>query len=399
MPGNCGIARLDAFLGVARGRAGSHQAAVENHRGAGKVFGSACPHSGLDAHALVVLIVAKSRDALRRDRRQGAQHIGICRIAARSQKHGFLCIDLDVTVFGFEDSTGHATALFANELGEQMAVGHPIACFVDVLFEQDVALFDALAVAVLVGIVMLEWGRIERGATHAVRHIVFVGDDHRACRSHDAVHEGEHLARFVHPHFDETLVAIARGITDDFTHQTLTVHRFAIGERRRIERCEPMARCAHLRAALAHHEINPLVGRICRCRHAAVARADNQQVAFLGFGDIGDFGGLRPTSRRRRRLRPCLLHRPSCPLLPCSERNPQARRRLRRPRPQRPPRNCDEILLLPCSNLLLGILPCNDPKFMRLYAQKTRAQSLLVLSIRFSTKRFGSPTTSSCCRN
>ena len=42
------IARLDAFLGVACGRTGSYQAAVEDHRGAGEVFGGACPHGGLD---------------------------------------------------------------------------------------------------------------------------------------------------------------------------------------------------------------------------------------------------------------------------------------------------------------------------------------------------------------
>lgn len=223
---------------------------------------------------------------------KAAHHVGVCGIAAGSQQNSLLRIDLNIAVIGLEDGPGHTTALFAHELGEQMTVGHLVTYFVYVLFEQDIALFDALAVTVLVGIVMPERRRIERGAAHATRHVAFVGDDHSARCAHNTVDEREHIARLIHPHFDKTLIAVARRIADDFAHQTLAVDGLAIGERRRVERGKPMSRCTHLRAAFANHEIKSLIGRVCRCRHAAVAGADDQQVAFFGFGDIGDFGGF-----------------------------------------------------------------------------------------------------------
>ena len=97
-----------------------------------------------------------------------------------------------------------------------------------------------------------------------------------------ALQIGNHLRGVVHPRLDDLHIHLVGGIARQLVEQAVFLHLNACGLLYvGIHRTNPMAGIAHHGVLLANDEIHACVGSGRRGHHAAVARADNQQVGIL----------------------------------------------------------------------------------------------------------------------
>ncbi len=232
-----------------------------------------------------------------RHRRQSAKHVGVSRIATGGKQNAFVGVDLHIAVFGREDSSGHSTVFVSNEALQGVAVGDFFAVIVYELLEDLVALFN-VAATFGVAIVMFKRGGIVVGTTHTTRHFEFVSNNNSTGSAHKAVNEFKHVVGLIHPHTDETLVAVALRIANDFAHEALAINFGTnLSERTGAQSGEPVTSATNHFGLFARNEVNALVGSVSGSSHAAIAGANNQQVAVTRFDNIGfvDLGsGAQP---------------------------------------------------------------------------------------------------------
>ena len=200
---------------------------------------------------------------------------------------------MHVPLFRVEDGSRHRAGVVGGQLDEVESVRHLVTLFVDVVFEQLVALeLGVLLGAIFAGVVV----HLNGGNVHVDAHASMAEPLIRIERNlvtvigHDLLDPGMRVGGLVKPHLHDPHVVFSSKRLAKHVVQLDGVDLFArFGALGDIHRAVPVARCAHGPGLLGYDEVDAQVGGENGCGHTGISGSHDKKLGFHGVHDVRFF--------------------------------------------------------------------------------------------------------------